>query len=147
MKNHRTRLQRMTACCEDRQIKMTPLRETILSLLCANKNSLSAYDLLRELRKTQPNAEPPTVYRVLEFFQEHGLVHRMDSNNTYMLCPHPETSHSSQVLLCKTCGSTLEIEDQELLSALQKVATKSSFTLSEDLIEIRGFCSVKCRPI
>jgi Fur family zinc uptake transcriptional regulator len=147
MKNNRSLIQHIKAYCGEKKINLTPLRESILSLLSANKNTLSAYDLLRELRKTHPKAEPPTVYRVLEFFQENGLVHRVESNNTYILCLHPETSHTSQILICKTCNSTVEIEDQNFLTTLQKVVKKSDFILSDDVIEIRGFCSSKCQSI
>jgi Fur family zinc uptake transcriptional regulator len=138
-----SKLHNVRAFCDAKEINITPLRAEILSLLSKNENPMSAYDLLRALRIKNPNAEPPTVYRVLEFFQEKNIVHRVDSNNTYLLCTHPETLHYSQVLICKSCNSTYEVEDKGLFNAMKKLTHKFKFAFSSDLLEIRGLCS-KC---
>lgn len=137
------KLHNVRTFCETEEIKITPLRAKILYLLSESKNPMSAYDLLRALRIKNPNAEPPTVYRVLEFFQKKNIVHRVDSNNTYLLCAHPETVHYSQVLICKSCNSTCEVDDKLLFNAMKKLTRKFKFSFSSDLLEIRGLCN-KC---
>jgi Fur family zinc uptake transcriptional regulator len=137
------KLRQVEIFCEAQHIKMTPLRTEILTLLAQSEHPLSAYDILRALRIKHPNAEPPTVYRVLEFFQQKNFLHRVDSNNTYLLCVHPETQHNSQVLICKACDSAIEVDDESIFNAIKKLAQKFKFSFSNDLIEIRGVCK-KC---
>src|SRR5690606_301224 len=64
--------------------RFTPIRRKVLELLLRHERSLKAYELLDEIRIVQPNATPPTVYRALDFLLEEGLVHRVDTLNTFI---------------------------------------------------------------
>lgn len=137
-------LAEIKAFCKEREIKLTPLRQDVLTLVCRSTQPLGAYEILRQLRKHRPNAEPPTVYRVLEFLQSESLIHRIDSSNAYIACIHPHKSHGSQLLLCKTCGDATEIDDKKITKTLQNFAEFYGFTLTTDLTELRGVCK-ECR--
>jgi len=132
--------------CEHHHIKLTPLRAKILALICESNQPISAYELLRELRKSKPNAEPPTVYRVLEFLQQQQLLHRIESNNTYIVCIHLDEPHQSQVLLCTQCGTASEVHDNNVVKAVQACAKKHSFKINQGITEIRGLCA-QCQPL
>ncbi|MEM8699392.1 MAG: transcriptional repressor, partial [Pseudomonadota bacterium] len=56
----------------------------VLAALRAHKGALSAYDLLAELRRTQPTISAPTIYRALAALGEMGAVHRLDSVNAFI---------------------------------------------------------------
>ena len=59
-------------------MRLTPLRQDILDILRANNKPLGAYEILEKLKHKRPNAEPPTVYRVLDFLIDSKCVHRIE---------------------------------------------------------------------
>ena len=126
--------------CQEHQVKLTPLRADVFNLICKSKQPVTAYELLRQLRQTKKNAEPPTVYRVLEFLLKANLIHRIETSNAYMMCIHPDEPHHSQIFLCTSCGDAIEIDSTTIISALQRSAKNHGFLIANDLIEIRGKC-------
>ena len=74
---------------------------------------LGAYAILEELSRREGKAvAPPTVYRTLDFFLEHGFVHKIESLNAYAPCEHLGHAHHGMLLICETCGRSEEIEDR-----------------------------------
>ena len=133
------------ALCQQRGARLTPLRETVLKLVWQSHQPIGAYDILAELTKQESRpAQPPTVYRALEFLQEQGLVHRLSSINAYIGCPNP-SAHSNQAhrggfLICEKCRVTIEVEDAAINKALQHCATEHGFSVSSASIELTGLC-------
>ncbi|MDY6815939.1 MAG: transcriptional repressor, partial [Pseudomonadota bacterium] len=59
------------AICRARNARLTPTRERVLELIWQSHKPLGAYDVLAELTAEGQNAAPPTVYRALDFLQQH----------------------------------------------------------------------------
>jgi Fur family zinc uptake transcriptional regulator len=133
-------LAQLSHYCKEHQIKLTPLRADVFNLICKSKQPITAYELLRQLRLTRDNAEPPTVYRVLDFLLKANFIHRIETSNAYMACIHPDETHHSQILLCTSCGDAVEIDSAALMPVLQRSAKKHEFLIANELIEIRGKC-------
>ncbi len=139
------KLKSIKNCCKASELRLTPLREQILEFIYSSDTPLGAYDLLRLLRETKAKAEAMTVYRVLEFLMQHHLVHRVESLNAYIPCSHPsEQQHHSQLLLCKNCGISTEIADQNVIRAIQACLKTQGFSLEHGITEIRGLCYNCC---
>jgi Fur family zinc uptake transcriptional regulator len=122
---------------------LTPLRQDILSILAAHDGPMGAYDILNKLRKKRPNAEPPTVYRVLDFLIETKLIHRVEAQNTYIFCSHisdNNTLHKAILLICKICHKTSELEDKSIFDAMTTFARKNKLEIDDALIEMKGVC-------
>ena len=99
------------------EIKITPLRRDVLSILSKARNPLSAYDVLEKLKKIRQGAEPPTVYRVLNFLEEAKMVHRIESQKTYVCCSQQAshgTQHETVLLFCRKCKKSFEYEGKEI---------------------------------
>lgn len=126
--------------CEVNDVKLTPLREDVLKVICSSEQPLTAYQILRQIREVRSNAEPPTIYRVLEFLEQEHLIHRIATTNAYMVCVHPEVSHANQILLCNSCGDAVEIHDRKLSQVIKRSAETHGFCLGNELTEIRGVC-------
>ena len=75
--------------CARRGARLTRLRRRVLELVWQGHAAVKAYDLLAELDRKDATAKPPTVYRALDFLMAHGLVHRLESLNSYVGCPQP----------------------------------------------------------
>ncbi|MBP2169321.1 Fur family zinc uptake transcriptional regulator [Erwinia toletana] len=133
--------------CQQRNVRLTPQRLEVLRLMTEQKGAISAYDLLDLLRVSEPQAKPPTVYRALDFLLEQGFIHRVESNNSYVVCHHfEEAEHSSAMLICDRCGSVNEKHAAGVEDILQVLARQSGFVLRHSVIEAHGLC-VGCREV
>lgn len=128
--------------CQARNVRLTPQREEILRLVADKPYAISAYDLLDLLRISEPQAKPTTIYRGLEFLLEQGFIHKIESINSYVICPHFEDpKHTSVMLICNSCGSVVENNSQTVETAIIKLAKQTGFQLSHIVVENHGLCS------
>jgi len=126
--------------CAARGARLTALRSRVLELIWQSHQPVGAYQLLDTLKSERRNAQPPTVYRALEFLLHLGLVHRVESLNAYVGCSTPDTDHSSQFLICRNCGAAAEITDARLDKAINALAKDAGFSVSHRSIEVEGHC-------
>ncbi len=120
---------------------MTPARLAAYAELVASDQPLSAYDLVALLEKRQERKIAPlTVYRHLDFLMQVGLVHRLESTQSYLPCVHPEHAHESQYLLCSTCGNANELDSKLVGNLLGKIADQQGFKPHNAVVEVTGQC-------
>lgn len=128
--------------CQQRNVRLTPQRQEVLRLMAQQPGAISAYDLLDLLRVSEPQAKPPTVYRALDFLLEQGFIHRVESNNSYVLCHHiEESSHTSALFICDRCGQVTERQTEGVEETLQQLARQAGFALRHSVVEAHGLCS------
>jgi Fur family transcriptional regulator, zinc uptake regulator len=128
--------------CAARQVNLTPLRKRVFEIVWRQHEPIGAYDILAELaRDREEKPAPPTVYRALEFLQDAGLVHRLDSLNAFLGCDRPEDEHAGQFLVCSHCRRVAEIEDTVLTRTLQDRARSLGFRLESSAVEIKAICT------
>jgi Fur family zinc uptake transcriptional regulator len=130
--------------CVNNGLRLTPLREQVLTFIWQSHRPLGAYDLLALLAEQtagdQRKPAPPTIYRALDFLQAHGLVHRISSLNAYIGCCRPARDHSSQFLICRQCKTTVEIADERIRHSIQTTAQEAGFQRESECVEISGLC-------
>lgn len=124
--------------------KLTALRRRVLELVWDSHRPVGAYALLDRLRGDGRSAAPPTVYRALEFLVDQGLVHRVESLNAYVGCAHPGERHATQFLICKDCGTAVELDDGAVVEAIDRGAARIGFTVAARTVEATGTCA-DCR--
>ncbi len=127
--------------CQQRGVRLTPLRRRVLELVWQSHEPVKAYDMLEKLHQEQRRAAPPTVYRALEFLQAHGFVHRIESLNAFVGCGAPQESHDGQFLICRGCGEVAEIDDKDITQLLSRKALGLGFHIDNGTIEIKGLCA------
>ncbi|WP_188636679.1 Fur family transcriptional regulator [Halopseudomonas pertucinogena] len=131
--------------CERSGARLTPLRKRVLELVWQSHRPMGAYDLLDTLaREDDRRPAPPTVYRALDFLQEHGLVHRIASLNAFIGCPSPEHNHQGHFLICRHCRVAFELDQSLIQPAISKVARQRGFSVEAETVEITGICA-HCR--
>ena len=131
--------------CERSGARLTPLRKRVLELVWQSHRPMGAYDLLDTLaREDGRRPAPPTVYRALDFLQEHGLVHRIASLNAFIGCPSPEHNHQGHFLICRHCRVAFELDQSLIQPAISKVARQRDFSVEAETVEITGICA-HCR--
>lgn len=119
--------------------RMTKIRRKVLRLLAENSAPSKAYDLLANL-DGEGAAKPPTIYRALEFLQEAGLAHKIESLNAYVACGHASHNHSAIFLICGSCETAEELNAEKTTSTLNTEVSTAGFSLDRAVIEVRGTC-------
>ena len=129
------------SACARQGLQLTALRRQVLNILAGSAGPLGAYAIIDQLsrRESKPVA-PPTVYRTLDFFLEHGFVYKIESRNAYAPCEHLGHAHHGALLLCEKCGRSDEIEDVKLDRLLQEAAARAGFAPHRQMVELVGLC-------
>lgn len=128
--------------CRKNGLRLTPQRRAVLAALAEAKHPLGAYDLIEVLR--QENGRPPApiaIYRALDFLKENGFIHRLETLNAFIACPHLHKSGERVVfLICETCRHVEEAVAKPLNDALVAVATSHHFSARRQVVELAGTC-------
>jgi Fur family zinc uptake transcriptional regulator len=130
--------------CAAKGARLTEQRRRVLELIWRSHAPVGAYTLLDQLRDGGMRAQPPTVYRALEFLVANGLIHRIELLNAYVGCADPDESHVGQFLICTGCRSAAEIDDPGIGVAIAARAREIGFSVSRATVEISGLCP-NCR--
>ena len=128
--------------CNARGVRLTARRRQILELLWASGRPTGAYELIEALalQDCRP-VSPPTVYRALEFLVSQGLVSKIESQNAYAPCAHPERRHDCLFFICSDCGVSVELEDKRLECLISENAALIGFRPARRVIEVEGVCA------
>jgi Fur family zinc uptake transcriptional regulator len=128
--------------CIDSGRSATPQRISIVDELNYSGKNLSAYDLLGRLNDKGRSFNISTIYRVLDFWIEMDVVHKIESTNTYLICNDKHTNHFHVLLHCTNCNS---IEESCQISAQLSLPDLNKFSIKDgQVIEFLGFCK-KCK--
>ena len=122
--NQETILKKAKDFCESKGARFTTLREKVYALLLEHSGAVGAYDLLDKLKTTEESAKPATVYRALDFLLELGLVHKVESDNSFIACHHFDCHHPVQFLICNECGSVQEIQSLRTQRTIRRAGHK-----------------------
>lgn len=136
-------LQTAEKVIKSKGLQFTELRRSVLRLIWESHRPAKAYDLLEKIKINDPRAQPPTIYRTLDFLLETGLVHRLHSLNSFVGCSHPNEHCDCYFLICNQCHEISECCQTELKHALAETARHQHFTPQNITLEIEGICK-KC---
>ena len=125
-------------------VRATRQRAAISALLENVEDFRSAQELHDELRRRGEGIGLTTVYRTLQSMVSSGLLDtlRTDSGESvYRRC----SEHHHHHLVCRACGSTVEVEGGAAESWAVEVAAQHGFSDVSHTIEIFGVCA-GCAP-
>lgn len=138
-----TALRNAAEICRERNVHFTAIRRRVLELVWKSHQAIKAYEVLDLLAKDGRKPQPPTVYRALDFLVEHGLVHKVESQNSFIGCVHPDHGHNCQLLICEKCGIVEELCNEDVTNQLTRSAKAKGFHIKNITLEIKGICP-KC---
>ncbi len=121
-------------------VRSTRQRAAISMLLDTLDEFRSAQELHDELRQRGENIGLTTVYRTLQSMSAAGLLDTLRTDtgeSVYRRC----SEHHHHHLVCRSCGSTVEVGDHEVETWASEVATRHGFSDVSHTIEISGICS------
>jgi len=101
---------------------------------------LSAEDVYKKLIADQLDVGLATVYRVLQQFEQAGLLRRNHFEQGRAVYELNEGSHHDH-LVCVNCGRVEEFVDQEIELRQRKIARARGFTLQDHALALYGVCN------
>ncbi len=136
-------LQAAEAGCAAQGLRLTKGRRRVLEILLQEHRAMGAYDILGLLADDGFGAQPPVVYRALDFLVEHGFAHKIQKLNAYVACSHPGDDHAPVFLICRECNTVAETS-ASLRTPLEHAAEALDFRIETTVVEAEGLCP-SCR--
>lgn len=127
--------------------KYTGQRAAILDALvqCSGQH-VSIEELFNSVKVQHPEIGLATVYRTMILLDKLGLIHKLDFDDGFSRYElvKPNEDHRHHHLICSSCGSVSEVEE-DLLDALEEqILKKNDFLVKDHRVKFYGLCS-KCR--
>lgn len=121
-------------------MKATRQRTAISEGLELARGFRSAQELHAELQLRGVKVGLATVYRTLQSLADAGdvdVVRREDGEVIYRRC---DSSHHHHHLVCRSCGFSVEIDNDEIERWAERAATKHGFSNMSHDLELFGLC-------
>ncbi len=116
-------------------------RDRVRAALTENPGFVSAQDLHAALRDENTGIGLATVYRALATLAASGEADQLqspDGEAIYRACA--STGHHHH-LICRSCGTTVEIAATDVEQWAQRTAAQHGFTQAEHVVDIFGLCA------
>ncbi len=130
--------------CIENRLRLTPPRISAFKIVQNAQKPITAYDVLELMARDINKPKPPTAYRALDFLEEHGFVHRIESLNAYIACDVNHKHNGSQFMICTECGKVEEAHMCHIPQGLQKQIDEKNFKATFWNAEIHGIC-IQCQ--
>ncbi|KYH32886.1 Fur family transcriptional regulator [Neomoorella mulderi] len=127
---------------KQKDLKITPQRMAILTVLKNTRSFLSAQELFQEVIKILPGTNFSTVYRNLDVLLGKGLLCRVPSDTADLYELRREEGHHHHAV-CKGCGASIPV-DFCPMESLAKELGRKGFLPTEHCFEVYGLCE-RCR--
>lgn len=121
--------------------RVTKQRMAVSGALDELTDFVSAQELYRWLHERGQKVSLATVYRILQSMADDGAVDVLRSNDgesVYRQCEAAEHHHH---IVCRNCGTAVEIEAPSIEDWTHQVAAQHGFTQPGHTIEIFGLCA------
>jgi Fur family ferric uptake transcriptional regulator len=121
-------------------LKVTLPRLKILEILQKPRNQhISAEDVYKLLIEQEEEIGLATVYRVLNQFDDAGILnrHHFEGGKSVFEISHKE--HHDH-LVCLTCGKVVEFEDNVIEKRQEEIAKKHNMKLTNHSLYLYGEC-------
>lgn len=134
-------LERFKDILKHNNLKFTKQRETVLKTLYNNDEHFSPESLHILLKNTYPklNIGIATVYRTLNLLEDSDMATSLSlgaAGKKFELGNKPHHDH----MICKSCGSIIEFEDEEIEQKQEEIAQRHGFKLNGHIMQLYGIC-------
>ena len=128
---------------QEKNYKFTPQRQLIIGAFAKNNDChLSAEEVYVIVKQETPDIGLATVYRTLELLSELNVLKKMDfgdGRSRYEIS-EANASHHHHHLICLSCNTVKEFEDDLLDTLEEAIARKSKFTIVDHQLKFYGYC-------
>jgi Fur family ferric uptake transcriptional regulator len=114
-------------------------REAVREALGGSEGFVSAQALHASLKGSGSTVGLATVYRALADLATEGEADSLqqDGESLYRACTSGSHHHH---LICRSCGTTVEITADDVETWAQSVAAQHGFTQPQHVVDVFGYC-------
>jgi len=123
-------------------LKRSAQREAILEAFLKAGHHVSVEDLLKLVRRREPEVGRTTIYRTLKLFQEAGLASELLFGSEARFEPLWKRDHHDH-FVCVACGEIIEFQSPEIERLQDEIAASLGFAIEGHRHHIFGRCR-KC---
>jgi Fur family zinc uptake transcriptional regulator len=106
----------------------------ILSVLNKQNKSMTAYDILDQMKLYEPNLAAPTIYCALAALTDQGLAHKLESLKAFVTCRCTHEAAVPVLTICEDCGTVEEYDGTSLLQNLSIISSQSAFKADRHIV-------------
>jgi len=124
--------------------RMTSARQTILEVIDASREHLTADDIFAQARRRDRRINPSTVYRTLAFLKARGLIKARyydQDNHREVFEPTPNAEHYH--FTCTRCGAVIEFQSRHMPALRQQLQSEYGVEIVRACLCLTGLCE-KC---
>ena len=128
--------------CYAGNFSLTPQRLMVLETMSEQEKPISAYDLRAKIKTMGTDLNIATIYRILGFWCNLNLVHRVSAINKFVRCSTPEERHIHVINCCQKCEGLVETCNESMGLDLERGIAELGLSLTKNgHIEIPVICS------
>ena len=125
---------------EQKDLKLTSQRRTILREAIHAKGHFSADELLEFSKKADPTISKATVYRTLALLKEGKILEEHDFGEGHKLYERATGRKHHDHFVCVKCGRIIEFENDHIEKLQDSEAKRHTFKVVYHSLKLFGFC-------
>jgi Fur family ferric uptake transcriptional regulator len=122
-------------------VRSTRQRSAIAELLSGSEEFRSAQDLHDQLKASGQSIGLTTVYRNLQALADSGQVDVLRTDSGESVYRHCSSGHHHHHLVCRECGTTVEVQADVVEQWATDVAAQHGFVDISHTVEVFGRCA------
>ncbi len=119
--------------------RLTVQRRMVLEILCERGDHLAVQDIQQRLERNGVDLTETTVYRILQWLKEVGVVSQTDLGQTGTVYQLVGT-HPHHHLVCLSCGAVQDVDDDAITPLRDTLRREYGFEPRIDHLAIFGLC-------
>lgn len=121
--------------------KQAAVRQSdVLDVLNTQDKPMTAYAILDQLKRDEPDLAAPTIYRALAALTDQGRAHKLESIKSFVPCRCEHHAAVPVLAICGDCGTVEESDGTRLLPELSAISARSKFAPTRHIVEMHGLC-------
>jgi len=132
--------ERLASWISSRGLKATRQRDVIVDVFFAQTGHLSVDELLEKAKQRDPTIGAATVYRTMKILADAGLASARHFEGGQTRYEAALDRHHHDHLICTSCGSIIEFENERIEELQDMVARHHGFTVTRHKLELYGLC-------
>lgn len=119
--------------------RVTTPKRLVAEVLAAAQGHLTADDIRLAVQRNAPTVSTSTVYRILDEFDELGIVLHSHAGGQAAVYHLADAVHAH--LHCESCGQVVEVPADHLESLARRLRSDHGFVLDRHHVALSGTCA------
>lgn len=124
--------------------RITRTRRAVIDSLSKTTQPLSPQDISKLISENlDESIDLASIYRILKYMSELGLVHQVGPNGGFFPCAHSHCGSGVHLITrCHVCENTTEIHlpEEKTKPLINYIENEVDFIPQEHILEIKGTC-------